>query len=66
MARRQHQAIPVRPLGIARIEFQEAREQDRGDISHAHRHAGMTRFGGFNSVNGKGAYGIRHVAGREI
>ena len=38
----QHEAVAIGPGRIGGIEFHEAREQDGGDIRHAHRHAGMT------------------------
>jgi hypothetical protein len=49
---------------IFRIEFQELREQHGRDIGHAHRHAGMSRLRGFDSVDRKRADGVGHVAVR--
>src|SRR3546814_5889871 len=38
---RQHEAIAVRPLRVGGIELQDPREQDCGDIGHAHGHSGV-------------------------
>ena len=61
MTSRQHEAVAVRPARIARIEFQEACEQHRSDVSHAHRHAGMAASGRLNGINREGTYGVRHI-----
>jgi hypothetical protein len=39
VARREHEAIAIGPLGRGGIELQKARPQHRGNIGHAHRHA---------------------------
>ena len=58
---RQHEAVAVRPRRIGRIEFQEAREQDGRNISHAHGHAGMAGLGLLDRVDGKKADGVGHL-----
>jgi hypothetical protein len=41
MPGRQHETVAVGPGRVARIVFQEAREQHGRHVGHAHRHAGM-------------------------
>ena len=53
MPRREDEAVAVRPVGIGGIEFQVFPEQDRRDIGHAHRHAGMAGIGGGDSIEGQ-------------
>ena len=57
---RQHEAIAVRPRRIGGIEFEEAREQDGGDVSHAHRHARMTGLRLLDGVDRQEADGVGH------
>ncbi len=62
VAGRQDEAVAVGPVRIARIELQELREQDRGDVGHAHRHAGMARVRLLHGVHGQSPDGVRQVA----
>jgi len=41
---RQHETVAIGPVRRFGIEAQELREEDRGGIGHAHRHAWMARF----------------------
>ena len=62
MARRQHKAVAVGPVGVAGIEFQELAEQHGGGIGHAQRQARMTRFCRLHRVHRKGADDIGKFA----
>ena len=48
--------------GCGRVELQELGEQDRGDVGHAHRHAGMAGVRLLHGIHGQGPDGVRHVA----
>ena len=61
VAGRQDEAVAVGPVRVGRIEFQVAREQDRGDVGHAHRHAGMAGLRLLDGVHGEGANRIGHT-----
>ena len=41
VAGREHEAVAVGPIRMGGVEFQEAGEQHRCHVGHAHRHAGM-------------------------
>ena len=66
----QHRAVSVRhdktvsvgPIRSLRVKAQILREQHRRNVSHAHRHAGMPRFGLFDGVHRERAQSIGHVA----
>ncbi len=57
----EHEAVAVGPARLGRVEFEVAGEQHGRDIGHAHRHAGMARFGAFNGIHGERADRIRHT-----
>jgi hypothetical protein len=57
----EHEAIPIRPSRIGRVEFQKSGEQHRGDVGRAHRQTGMSRFGLLHSVHGQCANGIGYA-----
>ena len=57
----QHEAVAVGPARVGGVVFQEAGEQDRRDIGHAHRHAGVAGLRRLHRVDGEGADRIRHV-----
>ena len=59
---RQHESIPVRPVGMTRIEAQEPRPQNGCHIGKPHRHAGMAGAGGLHRVDGQSPNGVRHIA----
>ncbi len=65
VARRQHEAVAVRPVGRGGIELQEPGEQHGRHVGHAHGHAGMARFGLLHRVHGECPDGIRHVLVRD-
>ena len=65
MAGRQHEAVAVRPVRPRRIELDEAVEQHRRDVGHAHRHAGMARIRLLHGVHRQRADGVGHVAFRD-
>jgi len=48
---RQHEAIAVSPLRVSRVVTQMAVPQYIGDLSHAHRRAGMTRIRLLHSIH---------------
>ena len=60
--RRQHEAVAVRPFRRLRVERDEAVEQHRGDIGHAHRHARMAGVGLLHRVHGQRPDGVGHGA----
>lgn len=57
----EHEAVAVRPARIGGVVFQELREQHRGDIRHAHRHAGMARLRRLDRIDGQRADGVGHA-----
>ena len=57
---REDEAVAVGPVGVARVVFQKAREEDGGDIGHAEGHAGVSAGGVFNGVGGEDADGGGH------
>ena len=59
---RQHEAVAIGPLGRARVEAQELREQDRGDVGHAHGHAGMAGLGRLDRIHRERADGVGQIA----
>ena len=61
VARRQHEAVTIRPFWVRRIELQEPGEQHRRRIGHAHGHARMAGIGPLHGIGGKESDGIRHV-----
>ncbi|MGY4486277.1 hypothetical protein ACVWWR_005468 [Bradyrhizobium sp. LM3.2] len=65
MARRQHEAIAVRPIGVSRVEFQESREQHGRDIGHAHGQAGMAGLRGLDGVDRKEANRVGEIVVRD-
>ena len=58
----EHEAVAVGPGRIAGMMLEVTRPQGNGDLGHAHRHAGMARFGRLHGIHGERAQGIRHVA----
>ena len=60
VARRQHEAVAIRPFRIGRIEFQELREQHGRDVGRAHRQAGVAGFGLLDRVHRQRADGVGH------
>ena len=63
---RQDEAVAVGPAGVARVEFQKAGKQHRGDIGHAQRQARMARFGGLHRVHGQETDGVGEAAGLSL
>jgi hypothetical protein len=61
VARRENEAVAVRPAGIARVVFEEFREQDRGDVGRAHGQAGMARFRLLDRIHGEGTHCVRQI-----
>src|SRR3546814_7595560 len=45
---RQHETVAVGPVGTARVVLQMAGVKHRGNVGHAHGHAGMPGIGGLN------------------
>ena len=58
MARRQHEAVAVRPVGVLGIELDVPGPQHGRHIGHAHGHAGVTGLGGLDRIHGQGADSI--------
>ena len=58
VARRQHEAVTVRPGGIGRVVAQMPREQRVGDARGAHGHAGVAGVGFLDAVDGQEADGV--------
>jgi len=57
MPGRQDEAVAVRPVRRFGIKAQMLFEQDRGDIGHAHRHAGMAGIRRRDGIERQGADG---------
>ena len=62
VAGREHEAVAVRPVRPAGVEFHEALEQHGRDVGHAHRHAGMAGFGLLHRVHRERADGVGAAA----
>ena len=56
----QDEAVAVGPVGRRGIELEEPAEQHRGDIGHAHGHAGMARPGGLDRIHGESPDCVGH------
>jgi hypothetical protein len=64
VAGRQHEAVAVGPVGLARVELQELAPQHGRHVGHAHRHALVTGLGLVHGVHGKDADRVGHLDGR--
>jgi hypothetical protein len=64
VAGRQHEAVAVGPIGLARVELQELAPQHGRHVGHAHRHALVTGLGLVHGVHGKDADRVGHLDGR--
>jgi len=51
MSVRQHEAIAIDPMRIARVVTQVARPERHGDLGHPHRHARVSGLRGFDCVH---------------
>jgi hypothetical protein len=60
MARREHEAVAVGPVGAGRVVLQELREQHGGDVGHAHGHALVAGLRLVDRIHRKGADRIGH------
>ena len=58
---REHEAVPVGPVGARGVELEEAAEEHGRDIGQAERHARVAGAGLFHRIHRKGADGIGHV-----
>lgn len=56
-----HEAVAVGPIRLRRIDAEEAIEEHRRHIGHAHRHAGMSGIGLLHRVHCQRADRIGHV-----
>ena len=56
----EHKAVAIRPMRIGGIVLQVFREEDRRNISHAHRHAGVAGFGLLDAIHRKCADRVGH------
>ncbi len=61
VAGRQHETVTIGPVRIGRIELQEPREQDGGDVGRPHGQARMAAFRLLDRVHGERPNGIRHA-----
>ena len=61
MAGRKHEAVAVGPVRVGGVEFQEAGEQHRGDVGHAHGQARVARIGLLDRIHGEEADRIGHA-----
>ena len=61
VSRGQDETVAIRPMRGFRVEFQEFREQNGGDVRHAHRHAGVTRIGFLDAFGSQETNGVRHI-----
>ena len=60
MPGREHETVAIGPGRIFRVEAQMVVEKNRGDVGHAHRHAGMTGFRGLDRIHGERSDRARH------
>ena len=51
MAVREHEAVAVDPLRVARVVLEEIAPQDLGNVRHAHRGTGMAGIGALDGVH---------------
>lgn len=58
----QHETVAVEPLRVVRVVPEEIVPQHFGNIGHAHRHAGMAGFGGFDRIGGEKTDGVGQLA----
>ncbi len=58
VAHGQHEAVAVRPDGVAGVEAEEALPQAVRDRGHGHRRAGVARVGRLDRVHGQAANGV--------
>ena len=61
MTGREHETVAIGPCRIGGIEFEEAREQHRGNIGRAHRQTGMTGLRQFDRIHRQRADRVRHA-----
>ena len=60
VAARQDKPVAIGPMGIGRVEFQNVAPENRRDIGHAHRQAGMAALGLLHRIEGEKADRIGH------
>ena len=58
----EHETVAVEPARVARVVAQVIVPEHFGDVSHAHRHAGVTGLGFFNRIGGKETDGVGQLA----
>ena len=58
MPSRQDETVAVRPTGLGGTMPQMSQEENRSDVCHAHRHAGMAGLCTLDSVHCQAANGI--------
>ena len=58
MAARQHEAIAIGPMRIARIVSHRPREQHVAERRERHRSSGVTGLGFLNGIHGQRANGV--------
>ena len=61
MPGREHEAVAIGPVRPRRIEFEEAAPQHRGDIGHAHGHAGMAARRLLHRIHGEHPDDVGHA-----
>ena len=52
---REHEAVPVGPLGVGRVVSQVVVPEHLGDVRHPHRHAGVAGIRALHRVHGQRA-----------
>ena len=60
VARREDETVPIWPVGIARVDLQEAGKENGRHVRRAHGHAGMTGIGLLDRVHRQGTDRICH------
>ena len=58
---REHEAVPVGPVGARGVELEEAAEENGRDIGKAHGHAGMAGTRLLHRVHRESADRVRHI-----
>jgi len=58
----EHETIAIEPFRIRRVMAEEIIPQHFGDVGHAHRHARMAGFRGFDRIHGQRSNGVREFS----
>ena len=60
VAAREDEPVAIGPMGIGRVEFEHVAPENRGDVGHPHRQAGVAALGLLDRIEGEKADRIGH------